>query len=93
MDVPAGKSVCVSSPLSENEDIENEEIVNNAAVRNAEKLILEDNSSDDICFDEIDVEPQKGNEICESVEWKKFLEDDPRFTSVIPEVGKFDVFT
>ncbi|KAL3268673.1 hypothetical protein HHI36_007776 [Cryptolaemus montrouzieri] len=40
--------------------------VNNAAVRNAEKLILDENSSDDIDFDEIYVNHRK-----RTIVWKK----------------------
>ncbi|KAL3283294.1 hypothetical protein HHI36_006443 [Cryptolaemus montrouzieri] len=117
--LPARKSVCVSNPLSENEDIENEEIgndkmdieeienveinskendsriwlaVHNAVVRNAEKLILDENSSDDINFDEIDAEQQKENEFLDSVKRNRCSDDHYRFATVIQEVDQF-VFT
>lgn len=97
----AGKSVCAVNTLGDeglvSEDaVADEELLEDeptTSSRHENELIFNDNSSDDINFDEIAEEQQKERQFMDYVEGKPTKNNSFQFANVVREIGSFVVFS
>lgn len=95
MNIPPGKSVCVDEPMEDfmiSEDSE-QLLPKPSTSRQEDTLALNDNSSDDVNFEELEREEEKEREFINFIEGKCYKDNDFHFDNVVREVGRFVVFS
>ncbi|XP_030748969.1 uncharacterized protein LOC115877041 [Sitophilus oryzae] len=102
LNIPPGRSVCLenlqsdedmsnSEVIADNETLEEEPTTSSGIKRN--ETIFDENSSDDIDFDELVKEQEKEKAFVDYIEGKSANDNTLQFKNTVREIGSFVVFS
>lgn len=95
LNIPAGKSVCADQPTSEEDEPEDEDTIvvsgTSGTQNDTNGMVYNDNSSDDVDFEELAEEREKETEFVNFIEGKT-SQRKSSFSEVVKEVGRFVAF-
>lgn len=102
LNIPPGRSVCVENSQTD-EDMPNNEAIADSEIMEEEpttssgiksnEIIFDDNSSDDIDFNELIKEQQKEKTFVDYIEGKSSKDSNLQFKNTVREIGSFVVFS